>query len=337
MNVPSSNPPPNEPSDEAQPEQGDDDSAFEEESQYTDTESLRSSIFNFRKEHGRTYHVYGSTEHWGPNDDMAQEQQDISHHMWSLMLRGELYIAPVENPHRILDVGTGTGIWAIDCAEKHPEATVKGIDLSPIQPSWVPPNVYFEIDDFNLAWVDSEKYDLIHHRELLGSVPDWIEFYKKCFQALKPGGWIDCAEPGLWFDSFYVDLGPDDPYKKWSNGLFESGNQVGMSFDVGPYVKEWLEAAGFINVQEKKICSTVGKWSKDPWERDVGSWNQLRLVRGVEDFCSRRFVNQLHWSIDEVEILCARLRQAVKNNTLKVHQWFFFVVGQKPMESKEEA
>ena len=99
MNEPSPNPPPNEPSDGAQPEQGDDDSAFEEESQYTDTESLRSSIFNFRKEHGRTYHVYGSTEHWGPNDDLAQEQQDISHHMWSLMLRGELYIAPVENPH----------------------------------------------------------------------------------------------------------------------------------------------------------------------------------------------------------------------------------------------
>lgn len=115
-------------------------------------------------------------------------------------------------------------------------------------------------------------------------------------RALKPGGWIDCAEPGLWFDSFYVDLGPDDPYKQWSNGLFESGNQVGMSFDVGPYIKEWLEAAGFINVQEKKICSTVGKWSKDPWEREVGSWNQLRLVRGVEDFCSRRFVNQLHVS-----------------------------------------
>ena len=73
-----------------------------------------------------------------------------------------------------------------DCAEKHPEATVKGTDLSPIQPSWIPPNVYFEIDDFNLAWLDSEKYDLIHHRELLGSVPDWNVFYKKCFQYISP-------------------------------------------------------------------------------------------------------------------------------------------------------
>ena len=112
-------------------------------------------------------------------------------------------------------------------------------------------------------------------------------------RALKPGGWIDCAEPGLWFDSFYVDLGPDNSYKQWSNGLFESGNKVGMSFDVGPYVKERLEAAGFVNVQETKFCCTVGRWSKDPWEREVGVWNQLRLVRGVQDFSSRRFFNEL--------------------------------------------
>jgi hypothetical protein len=73
-----------------------------------------------------------------------------------------------------------------DCAEKHPEATVKGIDISPIQPPWVPPNAYFEIDDFNLDWIDTNKYDLIHQRELLGSVPDWDEFYNKCFKYVSP-------------------------------------------------------------------------------------------------------------------------------------------------------
>lgn len=36
------------------------------------------------------------------------------HHIWSLLLRGELYRAPVENPERIADLGTGTGIWACD-------------------------------------------------------------------------------------------------------------------------------------------------------------------------------------------------------------------------------
>jgi ubiquinone/menaquinone biosynthesis C-methylase UbiE len=33
------------------------------------------------------------------------------------MLKDELHLAPLENPQRILDLGTGTGIWAMDMAE----------------------------------------------------------------------------------------------------------------------------------------------------------------------------------------------------------------------------
>ncbi|KAL1963768.1 hypothetical protein VTN77DRAFT_7834 [Rasamsonia byssochlamydoides] len=48
---------------------------------------------------------------------------------------------------RILSLGTGTGIWAIQFANEYPSAQVIGTDLSPIQPPWVPPNCVFEIDD----------------------------------------------------------------------------------------------------------------------------------------------------------------------------------------------
>lgn len=33
----------------------------------------------------------------------------------------------------VIDIGTGTGIWAIDFADEHPESEVIGTDLSPIQ------------------------------------------------------------------------------------------------------------------------------------------------------------------------------------------------------------
>jgi ribosomal protein L11 methylase PrmA len=34
-----------------------------------------------------------------------------------MLLKGELLRAPVKSPKRVLDLGTGTGIWAIDYAE----------------------------------------------------------------------------------------------------------------------------------------------------------------------------------------------------------------------------
>lgn len=69
-----------------------------------------------------------------------------------------------------------------DVADQQPQADGKGIDLSPIQPSWIPPNRRFEIDDHNIEWLDTEKYDLIHARELLGTVSDWPGVIENCFK-----------------------------------------------------------------------------------------------------------------------------------------------------------
>ena len=53
-----------------------------------------------------------------------------------LLCDAQLHLAPLENPRRILDIGTGTGIWAIQMADDYPDCTVIGTDLSPVQPSW---------------------------------------------------------------------------------------------------------------------------------------------------------------------------------------------------------
>jgi hypothetical protein len=43
---------------------------------------------------------------------------DLQHHLFLLTLSGELYNAPIKDLpgglHNVLDIATGTGIWAID-------------------------------------------------------------------------------------------------------------------------------------------------------------------------------------------------------------------------------
>jgi SAM-dependent methyltransferase len=68
---------------------------------------------------------------------MEQDRMDLHHEILLQLLEGELHKAPIgKTPQRILDVGCGTGIWAIDAADKYPSAEVLGIDLSPLQPKW---------------------------------------------------------------------------------------------------------------------------------------------------------------------------------------------------------
>lgn len=76
------------------------------------------------------------------------DRLDLQHHIFSLLFNGKLHFAPVKSPQRILDWGTGTGIWAIDIAEEFPSAEVIGTDLSPIQPKGYYPSY------LKLIWVD---------------------------------------------------------------------------------------------------------------------------------------------------------------------------------------
>lgn len=98
------------------------------------TTSIGSSIMKYREENGRTYHAYKEGIYAFPNDDPEADRLDLQHHLYSLTFGGKLFTAPIPKEKKfdhVLDVGTGTGIWAIDFADEHPEATVLGIDLSP--------------------------------------------------------------------------------------------------------------------------------------------------------------------------------------------------------------
>ncbi len=48
--------------------------------------------------------------------------------------------------------------------ETFPSATVVGVDLSPIQPVWIPPNVEFIVDDIEDDWVYASDFDYAHLR-----------------------------------------------------------------------------------------------------------------------------------------------------------------------------
>jgi metalloendopeptidase OMA1, mitochondrial len=85
-----------------------------------------------------------------PNDSLELERLDWQFICLKRLFNGKNYFAPWSQerpPKKILDLATGTGMWAIEMAEEFESSMVVGTDLSPIQPEFVPPNAHFYIHD----------------------------------------------------------------------------------------------------------------------------------------------------------------------------------------------
>lgn len=58
--------------------------------------------------------------------------------------------------------------------DQYPGANILGVDLSPIQPEFVPPNVKFMVDDLESPWLRPlNHFDYIHGRHTVQGIRDW--------------------------------------------------------------------------------------------------------------------------------------------------------------------
>ncbi|KAJ5559218.1 S-adenosyl-L-methionine-dependent methyltransferase [Penicillium sp. DV-2018c] len=287
----------------------------------SDTTSLSSSILSHVYENGRSYHAYQAGAYILPNDEQEQDRLDVLHHVYRLCLRGELCRTPLQNPHKVLDVGTGTGIWAISIADEFPSAEVIGIDLSPIQPTWVPPNVRFIIDDLNQDWsFPAESFDFIHVRGLAGCVDDWPEFLDQCYDHLKPGGRLEIAELE---PSCYSDDGsfPEDCYfNKWQTEFHRLSAVQGRDWLPMGSVPALIKDSSFEDVDTNIHMVPVGTWPKDPRMKEIGRYMRAQTVdAALESYTLAMFTRYGDWKPAEVEVLLAQIRAELKSNKLHIY------------------
>ncbi|KAF3941940.1 hypothetical protein ABW19_dt0206031 [Dactylella cylindrospora] len=309
----------------------DNDSTFTDSDFESYTTSLSSSAFDYQYENGRRYHKFREGKYFLPNDEAEKDRLDMHHHMLTIVQKGDLHGCKLENPQAILDLGTGTGIWAIEMADNYPSAVVTGNDLSPIQPNWVPTNVKFEVDDFESEWTYPENtFDMIYARYLLGGITDYPKLFAQAFKALKPGGYLEIFEPDSILRSDDNSLPEDSALNRWNNLFIKAAEIGGRPVTDGPKHKEYFKELGFVDIHEDIFKLPNAPWPKDKYLKEVGAYHMASFLEALEGLSMRFFTTLLKMAPEEVQVLLVDVRKDLKNKAFHTYYDLYRVYARKP-------
>lgn len=300
------------------------------ESFISSTASLQESIYRYVEENGRTYHAYKSGKYVLPNDDAEQERLDLQHHLFSLSFDGALHLAPLPSGlHNVLDIGTGTGLWATEFAEQYPSAQIIGTDLSPIQPIYVPPNCSFEVNDAEEPWTYSHKFDYIHGRAMLSCFSDPAGLITSAYEFLRPGGYLEMQDPQM--PIFGIDSSiTGTALEEWGRVSCLAAERRGRKLTNSKHYGQWMAEAGFVDIVEKHFYWPCNTWVKGEKEKLLAMWTQQNVLDGIQGITMRNLTAGLGWSPEQVELFLVDVRKDVKNR--RIHSYIDVVVfyGRKP-------
>ncbi|KAI1866245.1 uncharacterized protein JN550_007633 [Neoarthrinium moseri] len=279
---------------------------------------------------GRTYQGYKPDRYYLPNDAAEQDRLDFQHAGTILLMDDQLSCAPITSPRYVLDIATGTGIWASEFAEQHPQSTVIGSDLTLIQPTPGLPNLNFVQEDAEEEWLYSYKFDYIHLRYVYTCFDDPRRVIKSAFENLNPGGWIEFQDGSPELRSAKGPRVLDhNPLKQLLDLAIEGSARLGRDILVSKHYKRWLEEAGFVDVVEMTLGLPINAWHSHPKLKKAGHYHSRMMLDNLRGI-SWKMLQGYGLSEFEIDDMVANVKPQYRDLSLKAYYPFWIVYGRKP-------
>ncbi|KAM7190851.1 S-adenosyl-L-methionine-dependent methyltransferase [Rhypophila sp. PSN 637] len=302
-----------------------------------------------------------------PNASHESARLNIQHALSLADLDGELLLCPLDPPpetndpfngtpiekRRVADIGSGTGVWAIDFATCNPWANVVGLDLTTPPADWLPPNVHFVVQDVEKPWLslgqgsgahaaEDERFDLIHGRQILLNLRNPRKALKRVFENLKPGGIVEFREfwNPLVSETKWVDSGRLPLLVEWHQLTVDAAAAMGCDHGFASQLPKAMKEAGFVDVRVSDRRIPLGGWALDgdgKQDERTAKMDALltEMIRvGAQGMTREMFVKALGWKQDKADEYAERVVRELERKDLKedrIYARFRIVCARKPL------
>lgn len=238
---------------------------------------------------GRRY--VGDAPYILPKDPGEVNRLDFQHYMLRSYLRAN-YLAPITQPHDILDVGSGTGRWAIQLAQQFPRANVISLDIeAPTERQ----SAIMEVQPENCVFIEGNvlkglpfqdsTFDFVHQRLLMGAIPGqmWPDVVRELVRVTQRGGWIELVEA--------APVPSDTPALAQLRAWMRGATQMrGLDITIGERIGELLRQAGLQRVAYQQLPIPIGQYggrlgamAETQYDALLQSFGPILIARGVTD------------------------------------------------------
>jgi len=195
-----------------------------------------------------------------PKDLGEINRLDFQHYMLHSYLRAN-FLAPVTQPNDILDVGSGTGRWAIQLAQQFPRANVVSLDIeAPTERQSAlietqPENCVFIVGNVlkGLPFPNA-SFDFVHQRLLMGAIPGqaWPGVASELARVTRPGGWVELVEA--------APVPSDTPALGQLHAWMRGATQMrGLDITISGRIGDLLRQAGLQQVTYQELPIPIGQ------------------------------------------------------------------------------